>query len=219
MGENLAYVRSSTIGQNNEYQIDALQKYIKTVYDPKSDENDYWFVEKVSGKSKERPELKNCLKFARKGDTIYIHDFSRLARNVVDLLSIVQDLDKRGITLVSLKENIDTSTATGKLMLTLIGAIAEFERANLLEKQKEGIAIAKAKGIYKGRQPARVEKKLWEENYNDYISRKQNKNRFAKNVGITFPTLQKFIKCYENKTLCVTTIKKVEYYYVNSGEL
>ena len=90
------------------------------------------------------------LEFAREGDIIYIHDFSRLARSTKDLLDIVEQLNNKGIHLVSNKENIDSSTPTGKLMLTMIGAIAEFERQNLLERQKEGIAIAKEQGKFKG---------------------------------------------------------------------
>lgn len=102
-----------------------------------------WFIEKVSGKDTNRPKLKEMLNFAREGDTIHIHDFSRLARSTKDLLNIVELLNEKGITLISNKENIDTSTPTGKLMLTMIGAINEFERTNLLERQREGIAIAK----------------------------------------------------------------------------
>lgn len=91
------------------------------------------------------------LDFAREGDTIYVHDFSRLARSVSDLLKITEYLQSKGIQLVSNEENIDTSTPTGKLMLTMIAAINEFERTNLLERQREGIAIAKREKKYKGR--------------------------------------------------------------------
>ncbi len=104
-----------------------------------------WITEKISAKDTNRPKLKEMLDFAREGDTIYIHDFSRLARSTKDLLEIVELLKSKGIHLVSGKENIDTSTPTGKLMLTLIAAINEFERANMLERQAEGIAIAKKK--------------------------------------------------------------------------
>lgn len=89
----------------------------------------------------------------KKGDIIYIHDFSRLARSTKDLLEIVEFLNKKNVNLIFFKENIDFNTATGKLMLTLIGAINEFERFNLLERQKEGILIAKKLGKYKGRKP------------------------------------------------------------------
>ena len=93
------------------------------------------------------------LDYVRDGDTIHIHDLSRLARSTADLLVIVDLLTKKGVHLVSNKENIDSSTPTGKLMLTMIGAINEFERTNILERTREGIAIAKRNGVYKGRKP------------------------------------------------------------------
>ncbi len=129
----IAYVRVSTAEQNEARQTEALSKY----------DIEKWFIEKVSAKDTHRPELQNMLDFAREGDTIYIHDFSRLARSTTDLLELVEKFKQNEITLVSNKENIDTSTPTGKLMLTMIAAINEFERANLLERQREGIAIAK----------------------------------------------------------------------------
>lgn len=138
---NIAYVRVSTVEQNEERQVQALKKY----------NIDKWYTEKVSAKDTHRPKLQAMLEYAREGDTIYVHDLSRLARSTKDLLELVEQLQKKGIELISNKENIDTSTATGKLMLTMIGAIAEFERQNLLERQREGIALAKAKGAYKGR--------------------------------------------------------------------
>lgn len=113
---------------------------------------DKWFEEKVSGKDTKRKQLQAMLDYCREGETIYVHDFSRLARSTKDLLSIVELLEEKNVHLVSNKENMDTSTATGKFMLTMIAAIAEFERSNLLERQREGIAIAKHKGKYKGGQ-------------------------------------------------------------------
>ena len=111
------------VEQNEERQIKALEIY----------NIDKWFIEKVSGKDMKRPELISMLDFAREGDNIYVHDLSRLARSTSDLLSIVETLNKKEINLISNKECIDTSTATGKLMLTMIGAINEFERQNLKE--------------------------------------------------------------------------------------
>ena len=139
----IAYVRVSTVEQNEARQIEALKKY----------DIEKWFTEKVSGKDTNRPQLQQMLEFAREGDTIYVHDFTRLARSTKDLLDIVEYLKSKGIHLVSNKESIDTSTPTGKLMLTFLAGIAEFERENLLERQREGIAIAKEQGVYKGRQP------------------------------------------------------------------
>lgn len=137
----IAYVRVSTAEQNEARQVEALKKY----------GIEKWFVEKVSAKDTNRPQLQQMLGFARSGDTIYVHDFTRLARSTKDLLYIVELLKEKEVHLVSNKESIDTSTPTGKLMLTFLAGIAEFERENLLERQREGIAIAKRKGVYKGR--------------------------------------------------------------------
>ena len=182
---NIAYVRVSTVDQNEGRQVEAL----------KARNIDKWYTEKVSAKDTNRPQLKEMLEFCREGDTIFIHDFSRLARSTKDLLEIVETLNAKGVHLVSNKENIDTSTATGKLMLTMIGAIAEFERANLLERQREGIALAAREGKYKGRRETKL--KEFEELYEKYKKRELNKVQLAKALGITRPTLDKKIKKYE----------------------
>lgn len=181
---NIAYVRVSTVEQNEARQIEALEKH----------NIDKWFTEKVSGKNTNRPELQTMLDFAREGDTIFIHDFSRLARSTKDLLEIVEMLNNKGVTLVSNKENIDTSTPTGKLMLTMIGAIAEFERQNLLDRQREGIEIAKKSGVYKGRQPITVDKDKWDFNYSRYQNKQLTKSQFAKALDISRPTLDKLLQ-------------------------
>lgn len=183
----IAYVRVSTVEQNETRQIEALEKY----------GIEKWFTEKVSAKDTNRPQLQQMLDFAREGDTIYIHDFSRLARSTKDLLDIMERLQEKGIHLVSNKENIDTSTPTGKLMLTMIAAINEFERTNLLERQREGIAIAKRNGVYSGRKPFTSDK--FEGLYSQYISREINKSEFAKLLEVSRPTLDKLIREYENK--------------------
>ena len=135
------------------------------------------------------------LDFVREGDTIYIHDFSRLARSTKDLLAIVELLNEKGVHLISNKENLDSSTPTGKLMLTMIGAIAEFERANLLERQREGIAIAKENGVYQGRKPKEITD-VFKPLYDKYMNREINKVQFAKELGVSRPTLDKMIKEY-----------------------
>lgn len=186
---NIAYIRVSTVEQNEDRQIKALEKH----------NIDKWFTEKVSAKDTNRPQLKEMLDYAREGDTIYIHSFDRLARSTVDLLGIIEQLEKKGIHLVSNKESIDTSTPTGKLMVTMIGAISEFERTNLLERQREGIAIAKSKGKYKGRKEIEVDKKF-KEQYQRYLNRELNKVELAKILEISRPTLDKLIKEYEDRT-------------------
>lgn len=183
----IAYIRVSSIDQNEQRQIEAMQRY----------NIEKWFIEKVSGKDTNRPKLQEMLDFAREGDTIHIHDFSRLARSTKDLLDIVELLNSKGITLISNKENIDSSTPTGKLMLTMIGAINEFERTNLLERQKEGIAIAKREGKYKGRKAISIPD--FEDYYNLYTSRQITKSELAKRLKISRPTLDKLIREYQNK--------------------
>ena len=140
----VAYIRVSSAEQNEVRQVEALEK----------SGIEKWFVEKISGKNTNRPKLKEMLAFVREGDTVHIHDLSRLARSTSDLLIIVENFNSQGINLVSNKENIDSSTPTGKLMLTMIGAINQFERENLLERQREGVAIAKREGRYHGRKRA-----------------------------------------------------------------
>ena len=147
-----AYIRVSTEEQNEQRQVEAMDRY----------GIEKWFVEKVSAKDANRPKLRELLDFAREGDCIHIHDFSRLARSTKDLLEIVELLRRKGVNLVSNKESIDTGTPTGKLMLTMIGAINEFERTNILERTREGIAIAKREGVYKGRKPIDVPEN-WDE--------------------------------------------------------
>lgn len=202
---NIAYVRVSTVEQNEARQIDSLKKFVniealnESANDKVLGEN-RWYVEKVSAKDTNRPKLKEMLEFARKGDTIYVHDFSRLARSTKDLLDIVEQLKRKDVNLVSNKENIDSSTPTGKLMLTMIGAINEFERMNLLERQREGISIAVKEGKYKGRKEVNL--KDFDIHYKKYINRSEGyktKTELAKQLKITRPTLDKLIKQYEAK--------------------
>lgn len=118
------------------------------------------FADKMSGKDTNRPALKEMLAFVREGDILYVESFSRLSRSTRDLLSTVAQLQEKGVTLVSDKEHVDTSTPQGRFMLTVFGALAELERENILERQREGIAIAKQEGKYKGRQPIPVTEKF-----------------------------------------------------------
>lgn len=181
---NIAYVRVSTAEQNEARQIEALNKH----------NIDKWFTEKVSGKNMNRPQLEAMLDYVREGDTVYIHDFSRLARSTKDLLTIVEKLQNKKVHLVSNKENLDTSTPTGKLMLTMIAAINEFERENLLERQREGIAIAKEQGKFKGGQVKRIDDKTFTEAYERYQRRELTKTQLAAELKISRPTLDKLIK-------------------------
>ena len=111
------------------------------------------FIDRISGKNTDRPELKEMMGFVRNGDTVIVESISRFARNTKDLLELVEQLTARGVEFVSKKEAIDTTTPTGKFMLTVFGAVAELEREYTLQRQAEGIAIAKTQGVYKGRKP------------------------------------------------------------------
>lgn len=181
---NVAYVRVSTIDQNEARQLEALEKH----------NIEKWFIEKISGKDTNRPKLQELLDYVREGDTVYIHDFSRLARSTKDLLEIIELLAAKNVNLVSNKENLDTSTATGKLMVTVIGAINEFERQNLLERQKEGIEIAKREGKFKGGQVKQIDDAAFNAAYEKYKNRELNKTQFAAALKISRPTLDKLLK-------------------------
>lgn len=181
---NVAYVRVSTAEQNEERQIEALEKY----------GIEKWFTEKVSAKDANRPQLKAMIDFVRDGDVVYVHDFSRLARNTSDLLQICETLDKKSVKLVSNKENLDTSTPTGKLMLTMIGAINEFERGIILERQREGIAIAKRKGAYKGRKKIDVQDlPAFDRLYEQYKRHDISKAAIARKLKVSRTVVDRFI--------------------------
>lgn len=183
----VGYVRVSTVEQNEGRQLVTMEKYnVEKI-----------FQEKVSAKDTNREELNKLLDFVREGDTVVIHDFSRLARSTKNLLEIVELLEQKKVNLISSKENIDSSTPTGKLMLTMIGAINEFERANLLERQREGIKLAKEQKKYKGRKAIKIDN--FENYYNRYKNREFNKTQLAKELGVSRPTLDKLIENYEAK--------------------
>ncbi len=140
-GQKIGYVRVSTLTQNTDRQLDGL-------------ELDRIFEDKQSGKNSDRPQLKAMLKHVRAGDVVYVHSMDRLARNLEDLRKIVKDLTDRGVVIEFEKERLSFSgddSPISTLLLSVMGSFAEFERALILERQKEGIALAKAKGVYKGR--------------------------------------------------------------------
>lgn len=138
----IGYIRVSTTDQNTARQ-EVLMKELGV---------DEIYIDKASGKSKDnRAQLYTMLEYVRKGDTVIVESISRFARNTKDLLELVEILTKKGVEFVSKKENIDTTTPTGKFMLTVFGAVAELEREYILQRQREGIAIAKSEGKYRGR--------------------------------------------------------------------
>lgn len=143
-GQKVGYLRVSTVDQHTDRQLDGIAL-------------DRTFTDKISGKSQDRPALQEMLQHVRQGDEVVVHSMDRLARNLGDLLQIVKTLTGRGVK-VSFQKEVLTFTGEdspmANLMLGIIGSVAAFERSMILERQREGIALAKAKGAYKGRQPS-----------------------------------------------------------------
>lgn len=181
----IGYARVSTEEQNEARQLVAFEGFpekIKKV-----------FIDKMSGKNTNRPELQAMLNYVREGDVVVVSDFSRLARSTRDMLQIVQELTDKGVGLISLKESINTDTPQGRFVLTIFAALAELERETILQRQREGIAIAKQQGKYKGRKPipydeakVRAECKKWRSGEQTAVATMKKldmkKNRFYQTV-------------------------------------
>jgi len=144
-GQAVGYVRVSTVDQNTERQLDGIAL-------------DRVFTDKASGKDMDRPQLRAVLEYVRDGDTLYVHSLDRLARNAEDLLRIVRELSERGVTVEFVKNKMtfrgSTTDPVARLMLVMLAGFAAFERDLIRERQREGIAIAKANGVYRGRKRA-----------------------------------------------------------------
>ena len=139
----IGYIRVSTQEQNTIRQEVMMSEL----------DVDEIYIDKASGKNAQRPELQKMMDYVRQGDTVVVESISRFARNTRDLLELVERLTSKNVEFISKKEAIDTSTPTGKFMLTVFGAVAELEREYILQRQREGIEIAKTKGVYTGRKP------------------------------------------------------------------
>ena len=185
-GQRIAYVRVSSVDQNDARQREVLEKH----------NIDRWFSDKASGKDVDRKGLKEMLDYIRAGDVVFVSEFSRLGRSTADLLDLVKRIQDKGAMFVSLKENFDLTTPSGRLQMTLLAAIAEFERSMILERQAEGIALAKRAGRYKGRK--RVSVPDIEKYYLSYMSRKTSKTQIAKDLHICRNTVDRLFKEYEN---------------------
>lgn len=156
----IGYVRVSTEEQNEARQLKMMEEQqVEKV-----------FIDKQSGKNTERPQFLEMMDFIRSGDVVIVESYSRLARSTKDLLSIVDEFDKKEVKFISLKESVDTTTPQGKLIFSIFASLAEFERAQMLQRQAEGIAIAKAEGKYKGRKPIEIE----DEKFKAVVSRWRN---------------------------------------------
>ena len=181
----VGYVRISTKEQNTARQDVLMEQLdVEKVY-----------TDKVSGKNTDRPELHKMMDFVREGDVVIVESFSRFARNTRDLLDLTETLEGKGVTFVSKKEAIDTGTPAGKFMLTVFAALAELERETLLERQAEGIAIAKAEGRMKGR-PKKAED-TFAETYLDWKSGKISASKAASKLGIARSTWYRKAKAME----------------------
>jgi len=174
----IGYARVSTHGQNLQIQEDAL-------YESKCEQI---YAEHESGKNTKRQMLNEMISFIRDGDTVVVTKLDRLARSTKDLLQIAETINSKGASLEVLNIQLDTSSPTGKLMLTMLGAIAEFEREIMLERQREGIAIAKENGAYTGRKPVAKEKL---QQVQDFIESGCSVSQAALDAGISRRTYYK----------------------------
>jgi len=182
----IGYIRVSTIEQNEARQIEALQQ--------QGIERCNLYIDKQSGKNTDRPKLKEMFSFVRQGDTVVTESISRIARNTKDLLSIIERLQTAGVNFISLKESIDTTTAQGKFMLTVFAAMAELERENILQRQAEGIAIAKEQGKYKGRKPVAIDAELFRATVAEWHSGRITARAAMEIVGLKPNTFYRRVK-------------------------
>lgn len=183
----VGYVRVSTVGQNTIRQ-EVLMKELNV---------EKIYIDKASGKNKDRPALKEMLDFVRKGDVVIVESISRFARNTRDLLELIEILKNKEVEFISKKEAIDTSTATGKFMLTVFGAVAELEREYTLQRQREGIEIAKKQGKYKGRK--RIERDNFELVYSKWKNNEITSVKAMRLLGMSKTTWYRRVKEKEGK--------------------
>lgn len=181
----IGYVRISTKEQNTARQDELM----------KSLEVEKVYTDKMSGKNTERPELQKMMDFVREGDTVIVESFSRFARNTRDLLDLVDTLKEKKVQFVSKKESVDTNGATGKLILIIFAGLVEFEKETILERQAEGIAIAKAEGRMKGRPKKAVDR--FESVYLDVREGKISAARAARQLNISRSTRYRKVREYE----------------------
>lgn len=181
-GQDIGYIRVSSLEQNTARQLDGIML-------------DKVFTDKCSGKDENRPQLQTMLEFVRDGDTVYIHSMDRLARNLDDLRKIVNFLASKNVRVKFVKENLTFSGNNSPmevLMLSVMGAFAEFERSLIKERQREGIALAKARGVYKGRKSSVTQEQIDE--MRQMAADRYKKTEIAKKFGISRATLYIYLK-------------------------
>lgn len=189
MGETIGYIRVSTEEQNIARQETALKEKGCTRL----------YIDKLSGKDRNRPELEAMLGYVREGDTVIVESISRLARSTRDLLDIIQQLDDKKVTFVSLKETIDTDSPTGKFMLTVFAAISELERDYIKQRQAEGIAEAKKRGVYFGRPSIDIDQTEFEGLIDRWERGEIKQAYICKKLGISRSTLARKLAAIKNK--------------------
>ncbi len=188
LGHRIGYIRVSTLDQHEERQLEGLAL-------------DKTFLDKASGKDTKRPQLDLLMSFVRAGDTVVVHSMDRLARNLDDLRRIVQTLTGKGVRIEFIKEHL---TFTGEdspmsnLLLSVMGAFAEFERALIHERQREGIALAKKRGVYKGRKKSLSEAEVTK--LRERLATGSSKARIAREFGISRETLYQYLRRVKDTT-------------------
>lgn len=183
-GQHVGYLRVSSVDQSAERQLDGL-------------ELDKIFTDKASGKDTKRPQLQAALEYLRDGDTLVCHSMDRLARNMLDLLQTIKALNDRGIAVQFVKEKLTFAgddAPLARLQLGILGAVAEFERSLIRERQREGIAIAKAKGAYKGRKRALTPEQAAAVRAQDKANNGKGRAALARQHGISRETLYQYLR-------------------------
>lgn len=183
----IGYVRVSTTDQNTARQ-DELMKTLGV---------ERVFIDRLSGKDTNRPQFQEMMSFIRAGDTLVVESYSRLSRSTTDLLKIVDELNEKGVQFISQKEQIDTTTPAGKFMLSVFASIYQFERETLLERQKEGIKIAKEQGKYRGRKRIEVDWDQFKTVYTVWKSGECKAVEAAKELGLEMATFYRRVKEFE----------------------
>jgi DNA invertase Pin-like site-specific DNA recombinase len=184
--KKVAYVRVSSVDQNTDRQLESI----------KSVSPDKVFTDKCSGKDTKRPQLEAMLSYIREGDTLVVHSLDRLGRSLDDLRKVVTDLNGRGIAVEFLKEGLtftgdDSDSSMSKLMFNMLGSFAEFERSLIRERQREGIALAKKAGVYRGRKPSLTAEQA--ENLRERVAAGEKKAGLAREFGISRETLYAYL--------------------------
>ena len=188
LGQRIGYIRVSTLDQHVDRQLEGI-------------EVDKTFIDKASGKDTKRPQLELLLSFARSGDTVVVHSMDRLARNLDDLRRIVQTLTARGVCIEFVKERLSFTgddSPMASLMLSVMGAFAEFERALINERQREGIALAKQRGAYKGRKKSLSQAAVAQ--LRQQLTTGMSKAQIAREFGISRQTLYQYLSVAEGNT-------------------